>query len=112
MNAQPTNVYHWDILANETELADDCKQYGYILLKFINPSGTNKPNNGYYLVPEGGAKVAGFIYVGGNVHGLHMFNGTFGEFMESLATYDERYQKWYGEQIRWATHHPLDSPTF
>lgn len=100
MSDRPTNVYHWGVLANETELADECKQHGYILTKFIHPTGSDESYDGYYLLPEGANKISGYIAVGSKRSWWHVFDGTFDEFLESLATYEERYLKWYGDQLK------------
>lgn len=103
MNEQPTNLYYTDDI-DERKLADICYTHGYVTTRYIQPLRIASffTGRGYFLIPEAGAKVAGLVSVGGEIAaGVTWFDGTIDEFLASLATYEERYHKWYGEQIKY-----------
>ncbi len=103
MNEQPTNLYYTDDI-DERKLADICYTHGYITARYIQPLCIQSEFEGraYYLIPEAGTKIAGFITIGGEkTTAVTWFDGTIDEFLASLTTFEERWTHWYGEQLKW-----------
>lgn len=98
MNSKPSNLYHFGQISEERELAAICQQHGYVLSRFVYPSLIIETNTFYYLIREGGTKLAGGIAVGQKMEWWHAFEGTLDEFLDSLETYEERFTAWDTEQ--------------
>ena len=107
---EPTNAYFIDDI-DERELSAICYKHGYITTKYISPFKAFRPffKNGYFLIREGSSKIDGYVIVGNvdrcavvggdfaNI--LTFFGGTLDEFLDSLSTFDERFEKWFRDHF-------------
>ena|SRR5579875_1539819 len=105
MNGIPTNVYYIEDI-DERDLADICYIHNYITAKYIHPrslANTHSRQRYYLIYTAGSSDIAGYITVGGRIPSyLTYFDGTLNQFLDSLSTYKERYEKWMLDQLNTA----------